>query len=343
MSLKQLIATLDSAKQVIEPGQEIEVDLFRPDDALGIALAYYEIYGDSFPIEHVYDPEEIIRRNATDNQYTVVARTPRNEIVGVAGLFRHAPNPGVYEAGQLMVLKAYRANHTAAKISEKVMNDISRDIGMPVLFGEAVCNHPISQRLSLQHGMLPCGLEMECMPSKAYAGEGGVTRNVSLMLFFKVATPTPCAVCLPEEYAPYIESLYADFGLDRHRLPGQPLSGITEKTEFTIHDASLTRLTVAHAGEDFAAMIDTAQAQFGNKGIMQVYLNLGDETAQAAVTLLREKGYFFGGLLPHWFGPDGMIMQKLPEPPDWDGLKLYKMKTKAVFEFVRQDFLSMHT
>ncbi len=46
MSNEHLIKALTEARQEIEPGQEAEVDLFRPSDALGISLAYLETYGE---------------------------------------------------------------------------------------------------------------------------------------------------------------------------------------------------------------------------------------------------------------------------------------------------------
>ncbi|MUM76618.1 GNAT family N-acetyltransferase [Pseudodesulfovibrio sp. F-1] len=334
MNREALIARLREARREIEPGQEVEVGLFRPEDALGVSLAYLEVYGDAFPIGHVYDPDEVVRRNATDDQYTIVARTPRGEVVGLAGLFRHAPNPDVYEGGQFMVLKQYRRSHVARDISREVMQVQARRLGLPVVFCEAVCNHPASQRVAFQDGLDCTGLALECMPAKTYEVEGGVSRNVSLLLMFAVLKPSPCAARAPEPYGGFLRGLWDRFGLVRETLAPQPLAGDTQWSEFLLPEAGLCRLTVPRAGADFDAV--TAGAEERAETI-QIFLNLGDPAVDQAVDLLRERGYFFGGLLPHWFGADGLVMQKTPREPDWDAIILYGKRSKAMCDMVRAD------
>ncbi|GAU08537.1 GNAT family N-acetyltransferase [Desulfoplanes formicivorans] len=106
--------------------------------------------------------------NATNDQYTIVARTPKGEVVGLVGLFRHAPNPKVHEIGELMILKSYRNSHLAVDLSQVAGGNCPKRFGLQVLFSETVCNHRVSQRLALQQGMVPTGLELECMPAGAY-------------------------------------------------------------------------------------------------------------------------------------------------------------------------------
>lgn len=340
MSRDKLIKALVEAKREIEPGQDVEVSLFRPEDALGISIAYFETYGDSFPVDHVYDPNEVIKRNTTADQYNVVARTPKGEIVGLVGLFRNAPNSEVYESGQLMVLKSYRKSNVAENLSRECLGNLVKQLELPVNFVEAVCNHPVSQRLALEQNMIPTGLEIECMPVDAYRKEGRFSRNISLLLMFFVSKKTSPHVCLPHEYAEFIQSLYIDLGLVREFMEGQPLSGQTNKQEFLLPGSKLVRLTVEKAGIDFTSVVEHAESEFGSGALVQVYLNLGDPGVSEAITILNERGYFFGGLLPSWFGTDAIMMQKVSLTPDWDALKLDdNNKVKAIVEFIHMDYL----
>jgi hypothetical protein len=264
----------------------------------------------------------------------VVARTPRGEVVGLAGLFRHAPNPEVYEAGQLMVLRQYRDSRVGAAIARQIMGALPRELGLPVVFGEAVCNRPTSQRLASGQGLACTGLEVECMPAKAFRAEGGVIRNVSLLLMFMVNVRRRCTVCVPAHYEEFVAGMYRDFGLERDLLAPGPLAGATEWTEFLLPEAGLSRLTAPRTGADFDAVVAGAEARAGT---VQVALNLGDPGVDEAVGLLRGRGYFFGGLLPHWFGPDGLVMQRTPQAPDWDAMCLDGEKARAMRDFVRCD------
>ena len=53
--------------------------------------------------------------------------------------------------------------------------------------------------------------------------------------------------------------------------------------------------------------------------------------------VLRQQGYFFGGVLPRWFDGDGLLMQKLECPPDYDGILLWSDFAKELLEFIRKD------
>jgi GNAT superfamily N-acetyltransferase len=338
MGREELIRRLQETWREIEPGQDVTVGPFRPEDALGVALAYYETYGGSFPLEHVYDPEEILRRNATDDQHTVVARTPRGEVVGLAGLFRHAPNPGLYEAGQLMVLPGYRRGKVAASLQREVFDRLRPRLGLPAFFLEATGNHTASQHLAHSDGLVFTGLEVECMPSLAYAKEGGARRNVSLFLMFKVFERSSCAVCLPEAYREFCEARYAELALPRVASPAAELSGETRADRFSLPESGLLRLNVHRPGKDFAGVVAAAEAQAGNTGTVQAFLNLGDAATPRAVDVLRGRGYFLVGLLPYWFGPDGLAMQKIPREPDWDAIQVCGPEAEAVRRVVREDF-----
>lgn len=336
MNREELIQKLRETHREIEPGQEVSIGPFCPEDALGVALAYYEIYGDAFPLEHVYDPGEIARRNAADGQHTLVARTPTGEVVGLIGLFRRAPNPEIYEAGQFMVLPSYRKGSVGTKLNVVALNDLPQHLKILEVFVEAVCNHTISQRTGLSGGMIFTGLEVECMPPGASARKGGPQRNISLFLMCKVFSRTSCPVHLPEAYRAFCASIYAELGLPREVLPPAPLEGGTVAERDVIPECGLARLTVRRCGADFADAVAAAEASGQNA--VQVVLNLGDTAAAQAVDLLRNRGYFLGGLLPHWFGSDGLVLQKLFRDPDWEAIQVCGPEAEAVRAVVRRDF-----
>jgi len=336
MGREELLRKLQESHRAIEPGQDVTIELFRPEDALGVALAYYETYGDTFPLEHVYDPEEIVRRNATDDQYTVVARTPRGEVVGLFGLFRHAPNPGVYEAGQLMVLKSYRKRHISTEFSLVAHDRLPKQLRIPVVFLEAVSNNTVSQHIVLPRGLVFTGLEVECMPSGVQAKENDAP--ISLFLMFKLFEKTSCDVYLPEPYRTFCETLYAELALPRVFSSAAARTGETLASPFFIQETGLMRLTVTRAGRDFGEVVAAAEAKAGPRGLIQIFLNLGDAAAPQAVAVLHDRGYFLAGLLPYWFGADGLLLQKVGREPDWDAIQCVDHNAAAIRDMVREDF-----
>lgn len=341
MSRRDLIERLKLRKQIVEPDQDFVVELFKKEDALGVSLAYLEIYGESFPIEHVYNPEEVAKRNETKDQYTVVARTSKGDIVGLGGLFRHAPNNDVYEAGQLMVFKSYRNGEIAKKISFLLLSELPEQLGIKVIFAEAVCNHPVSQQLAYGKGLLPTAISIECMPSQAYTSEGDVKRNVSLLLMFVVNKDRHHEVFLPALYSDAIKEIFERLGLSRSEGTGSILSGESVFEDFLIPDAKFSRITVEKPGVDFTAVINDFEQKAGTDGLIQIYMNIGHSSAPEAITMLRDRGYMFGGVLPLWFGSDGIIMQRLASEPDWKAIRLRHKESRKLLEYLRADYDSV--
>jgi GNAT superfamily N-acetyltransferase len=340
MNREELIRTLLVSQREIEPGQDFGIELFRPEDALGVCLAYLEAYGDAFPLDYVYDPAEIVRRNASGELYTVVARTPRGEVVGLFGLFRPAPNPGVREAGQLIVRKSYRKRNLATALSVEALENLPLRLGLSAIVCEALTNSVASQHLGEVNGMAFTGLEVECMPAVAAAGANGADRNISLLLMFKVFGKSPCAAHLPEAYRAFCEAAYAEMALPRTILPAAPPTDADTlaASPFVLPQIGLVRQTIQRCGKDFPELVDSSEAMAGEHGMVQLCLNLGDPAAPQATEALRRRGYFLAGLLPCWFGTDGLAMQKVGREPDWEAIQVCSPKADAVRRMVRDDF-----
>jgi hypothetical protein len=104
--------------------------------------------------------------------------------------------------------------------------------------------------------------------------------------------------------------------------------------------ARVERVQASCIGADFpgrAAALDQEAAARG-LAVVQVFVNAGDPGAPFAVEALRECGFFLGGLVPLWFGSDGLFMQKLYVAPEFDAINLYSARGKAILEFVLADY-----
>jgi len=106
----------------------------------------------------------------------------------------------------------------------------------------------------------------------------------------------------------------------------------------------VVRIAVHEAGNDFADRISHLenQALARNIVVFQVWLNLTEPCAGDAVDILRDRGYFFGGALPRWFDGDGLLMQKLLCPPDFDNIVLYSEEAKQLLKFIQTDWNDQH-
>ncbi len=332
----------------VDPGQSFVVDVFRPEDAAGVASLFYSIYGAEYPFETYYIPERLIAENANGNIHTVVARTAKGDIIGHGAVYRSSPpNPELYEFGQYLVLKPYRTSSAAFKINKFITEEMVRRVPMCGLFSEAVTHHTITQKASLKAGVKEVALELDLMPAESYEKDAGTTQRISCVLHFRSVQDQPQLVHVPAAYAQAIEFLAAGLDLDRQYVAdaGEPPAGVRTHLEsrFFRH-AGVGRANAMTLGADFEQVLGDLEDQAAREQavLLQLFIGLSQPGVGAVVDRLRAKGYCLGGYLPRWFGTDGLLMQKTKTRPAFDSLKLHSERCRGLLQLVRQDWDLTH-
>lgn len=59
------------------------------------------------------------------------------------------------------------------------------------------------------------------------------------------------------------------------------------------------------------------------------------------MNILRERGFFLGGLLPQWFDDDGILMQKVFFMPEFELIRIYSDRSRRMLELVKADLASV--
>ncbi len=320
-----------------------DVDMFRPEDADSVVSLFRCVHGDDYPIKIFYDPAGLIKANREGDYYTVVARSADGRIIGVHNLFRSAPSRQVYEWGVGLVLKEWRSQGVSAAI-EKTMNEqVVTSMGMHTVFGEPVTNHVAMQKEGLKFGYHVTALEVGLMPGEAYSGEGVTASRVSTLLFFRVYRNIAQQIFLPKPYCDSLKRLYEKFS--EGRVFTESISPIIENScsssRMEIFDfAKVARIAFHETGWDFAERLAELESEAVSKGsiVIQVWVRLTEPWVGRTVEILRENGYFLGGLLPQWFDDDGVLMQKLFYEPEFESIQLYSDDSKKLLELVRSDW-----
>ena len=146
----------ENKKETASSCQAFQVDFFKPEDAEGIVRLFRAVYGEDYPIKIFYDPKALTQANASGEYYSIVARTPTGEVVGVQHLFRSAPCKNLYECGAGLVLKEYRQLGINKAMLTFLYEDwVPTKENVEEVFGEAVCNHPYMQKSGF--GCPSCG------------------------------------------------------------------------------------------------------------------------------------------------------------------------------------------
>ena len=332
------------SKVSVQPEQSYAIDRFRPKDAEGVARLFRSVYGDSYPVATYVEPELLIRENADERVISSVARTTDGEIVGHNALFNSAAHPGTYESGAGVVHQAHRGGKRI--FTDLVAHGLELVKTLPdvnAVFSEPACNHPFSQKMTIELGFTTRALEVDLMPAEAYYEDSSASGRVAAFLDFRTIRQKPHAIYLPHAYRQVLDFLYADLDDQRDlRLAGTtlPAQRITNLQLHVFDFASVARVVVYTTGLDFQASMTHLEAELEKKKIMvtQIFLNLAEPWVWQAVETLRHRGYFLGGVLLRWFDTDGLLMQKTRKAPEWDKICTHAKRHRQILALVHEDW-----
>lgn len=333
------MAEVDVSK--IAPGQDVTVELMRPEDAPGVAALFRAVYGQHYPVKTYYQPSALIEANQKEDIVSSVARTPAGDIVGHNSMYRIAPCPKVYEGGAGLVLPAYR---NTAKLFERMIAlgiEAVPRFGGEGVFGEHVCNHLYPQKAAARLGNVPMGLEVDLMPAEAYQAEKSAGGRVSSLHGVQTLKAHAHTVYLPQAYEQTLRFLYEGLAEERSLNPSTlvPPAGSRSRLTAEVFDfAQVTRITAWELGEDLLQALAEREAEGRGVAVYQIWLPLAAPWVSWAVDELRGCGWFLGGLLPRWFDEDGLLMQRLAHAPGWDALQLLLERSQEIARLVRQDW-----
>ncbi|MBI5521552.1 MAG: GNAT family N-acetyltransferase [Desulfarculus sp.] len=335
--------SLTQGQPEIEPGQEVEIGLFRPQDADGVAASFRAVYGEGYPVKVYYQPPELIAAVGRGEIICVVARTPRGEVVGVVNFFNSAPFNGIYEIGAGLVLPSFRQRGLNTLMINYMLDQAVPQRGVPMGFGEAVCNHTHLQKTQEARGYAHTALEVDLMPAAAYGREQSASGRVAVMASFRAYEPNSHAVYLPPRYAAALREIYTSSGQERAFLeadPGATLLGSTELKAQVFDFAQAARVAVHETGADLEGRLDELLAGLEDQGVVvvQAWLKLASPLVGRAVEVFRARGFFLGGVLLRWFDQDGLLLQKVHGRPNWEEIQVYSPQCRCILDLVRQDW-----
>ena len=325
---------------------EWTVDFFKPEDANGVVELFRSVYGNDYHVKSIYDPDQLIAEQLSGKTYRAVVRTTAGEIIGhTAFCATSSLNPSLYEALQLLVRHDWRGTSVATELNRFAIPRIPVKFGLKQVWGEAVCNHVSSQRAYTENQYAETGCELALLPGAGMARsmKTADTGRVAVIVVFRPYEARPQTIYLPPIYGEQLEFLYADFDHGHRFLPGDGHLSAEQPTQGKLElysQVAVARMNFTVIGSDFADLLTKFDHQASENGILvyQAFLPLTVAATGEAVDILRRRGYCLGGVMPRWFGDDGLLMQKVLGSPNFEGVRLYTDRAKNILELVTADW-----
>ena len=315
-------------------------------NAQHVGTMFRAIYGEDFPARIVYEPEQLWREIRQERLFAALAFSEEDEPIAYLSFFKSAPNPRLWEAGNMMVIPAYAQTDVAMELAsyglEQFKGKLRESDG---IFGEAVCSHYFTQVNGIKSGMVDCALELNQLAGSSFKdgknNKAGLDR-ISCLLHFQEFIQLTEEEYLPEQYAEQLQKLAAPLQPRSFRVSTAvlPLSGVTDRVEQYYEVAKTWKIAVRSVADDWREFVKKTIAEAESRQVvsLQVAVNMSCPAVGAAVEVLREQGFFFCGLAPRWFGSDGVVMQKLSGmEPNFEETKLYSKTARDLLQFIRQD------
>jgi hypothetical protein len=328
----------------VAPRQPFVVDRFRPEDAEGLVNLVLSVYGTDYPIDLYYDPERLCEENASGRLHSVVARAPGGDILAHGALYRSSPPfPGLLEIGQYLVLPAYRESFAAFQINAFIGGPLLEQVRPAAIFGEAVCHHLATQKVTKLIGCRDFALEAGLMPATTYAQEGAGQQRGSCLLSVRCDRDQARTLHLPVALHPFIARLLDGSDLDRclkHAHTRVPATAVTELRIDPYPQAQVSRAYLLHTGADFETRLQAWLADCAAHGIRleQVFVGLAEPWVGGALEWLEERGFFCCGLAPRWLDQDALLLEHLHEPLDFARLQVYSEQARYLLDQVREHY-----
>ena len=310
---------------------------------------FRSVYGDSFPVSYVYQPELLTKELQQGRLSAALAFDPDGRPAGYVSIFHSAPNVRLWESGNLVVVPAYRKTEVAELLIAAVNTDgfLYTAQDSDGLFREAVCCHYYSQVSSIKSGHADFALALDQLDGPSFKDNQTGSARVSCVLNFSEVSPPRQPVFIPAFYGSMLEKLFLQLRprVQADSVAPLPQAGASTRSEEHYYQAVQTwKVAVWEIGSDWPDFIANLLTEAKRRQVisLQITLNMACPSIGAAAEVLRSQGFFFGGLAPRWFDADGLLMQQVfGYETEYALTKLYSPTAKELLAYIREERAAM--
>lgn len=304
----------------LAPEQTYTVRRFQPEDAPGVAQAFYRTWGYHYIFPAVYVPHRLVELNESNAYISMVAVGESGEIVGHYAL---DPLPGapIADGCAAIVNPAHRGRGLLERLRHAAEDEAIR-LGFAAYYSEPVTTHGRTQSESAKFGAHLCAIVLGGDPA-TFVPKGmrvtGAGQRQSFTVYFKPLSPRePRAIYAPPQHRAIVETIYANLGLPIDLRDGEPAQGEGEVHVQAVRGEGFATIDVASIGAASAEHVAQAVSDLRNLGRLgAIYVNvpLEDAAAPALCEAVERLGFFFCGVVPWSMGGRDALRLQLPLTP----------------------------
>lgn len=304
----------------LAPLQEYTIRRFRPEDAPGVARAFFQTWGYHYIFPAVYVPHRLIELNAKNAYISIVAVAQNGDIVGHYAL---DPLPGtpIADGCAAVVVPAHRGRGLLERMRTEMEAEAVR-LGLAAYYTEPVTTHTRTQTESAKFGAQLCAIVLGGDPAafvpKAMEYTGAGQRQSYTVYFKPLQTRATRTIYSPAKHRDMIERIYANLGLPIDVRSGTPAAADGKLRVEVNRTEGFATLDVISPGANSAQQIAQAVRDLRDLrhiGAMYANLPLDDPGTPQLCEALELLGFFFSGAVPWMMEGVDVLRLQLPLTP----------------------------
>ena len=290
--------------------EEFKIRMINPEDAIEVTSCIYSAYGYTYARDIVYYPDQFYELHKDGKLQCAVLETPDGQVASTVILDRDTGFAGACELLGLATKKEYqRLGITSLLFDFIIKEEIKNNKALVSIFGEAVTNHPYSQKTCEKEGFIPTGIFFGLVPDIVkFTGFSKQDKD-------RVA-PRISAIYYVKQIAPWQEKTLFVAEKDQGIVGkifdqlNQPVRLNTTATKPTLDKSIISTtfvdkldiglLKISTLGEDIQKCVQAETLCLKSMGakVIVAYLNMLDESAVWATDELVAVGFDFTGVMP---------------------------------------------
>lgn len=339
-----LVTTKSDTAQT--PPREYRVKRVEPADAEDIAKLIYRTYEYRYGKDDMYYPKRIEETMRSKRKLGVITRNTENQAVGYFAVLKK-DDSNIAEVGEAVVSPDYRRQGIMSKMMQHLIH-AAREQKLGALFGKAVTNHPVSQKVNHKYGFISTGLMLAESKNVFFKGfDEQYPQPVSTMIdFLPLQPPAKREVHLPQKYADIILETYAKLSIPA--VPVQTTSGKMAKRsdiELRVNYSAFTSLIIIHKyGPDFhdvlSEMLHSLKEQ---EDLNAIYIDLPLENTATPEQFetIADMGFIYCGLIPIFHQETDFVrLQKIFTDLDFNLIKVFSNFGQTLKTWIADEFHS---
>ncbi len=320
----------------------IAIRRMSPGDAAAISRLAYFAYRYTYIREELYDPEQVMLRNA-DGRMTsyVIVNENNGEIIGHMALFPDELSD-TPELAAGFVHPHSRGSGSFNTLTELMVQD-AQAAGRQGVCGMGVTSHFYSQLAAIRMGMMESALFVSRLQPLAFTDirEQALSRE-SLIYFVRLFDRNPrLPYCAPHRHREMIEKIVLNASLTVTFNDAPEEAPLPEQGEIETRTDIIQKtghMIIRRWGGDSLAQIRKILRRWclDRQETIYLYLPLTRSATALFCPDIEEMGFFFAGIIPGIGGADLLVLQYLNNQRyDYGLLKAATPFGNALIDYVR--------